>query len=402
MDWKIDDYYFRLEASCVLFGYVLRRRLDTLRDRGADPQDALNVFDADKTIRLIHKLWDYRKPEGKCRLPHFPVEDKNDKHGARVAFAGGDRVENAVAVLDAMLNFDRRCDPTCRTLLEEVVPFAWGVKRLLRPQVTAASLHRLVSQRFILESDVEFVESFADSTRRLRSEEMIALGRHENSQNTRVSILWEFDRWMHWASKCLDSLSGVTPMSDEKAIKEVATYAWQAWTFAEECVKKASDEQTVYDRARIDVIEGKGDQARLRSAFEICQPEGHLIWKTNDVKPLVFPACFCRAFSVYLVGSLARQDPFRERMKDLVTDRGWLKAYDSLLRYASLDPHLRPYDFDPTTVLPLDKVKFPIIPTEQIESGPVQFSEFAKPLKEVLEHACRCYLSNDISALRRT
>lgn len=375
-----------------------------MRDRVANRQDALNAFDADKTIRLIHKLWDHRQPERTCRLPHFPVEDKNDKHGTRVAFAGADRVENAVAVLDAMLAFDRACDPTCRTILEEIVPFAWGVQRLLKPQVTAASLQRLISQGFILESDVEFIESFADSTRRLESEEIIALGRHENSQNTRVSILYEFDRWEHWTGKCLDSLSAMTHKSEEKAIKEVATYAWQGWTFAEESVKKASAEQKVYDRARNEVTEGKGDHARLLRAFRICQPEGGLIWKTNDVKPLVFPACFCRALSVYLIGSLARQDPFRERREDLdIAARDWLNAYDSLLRFASLDPHLRPYEFDPeTTVLPLDKVKFQIIPPEQIESGPVQFNEFVNPLREVLKHACSRYLNNDIIALRRT
>jgi hypothetical protein len=402
MEWKIDDYYFRLEASCVVFGYVLRRRFDSVRSRVTNPQDALNIFDADKTIRLINKLWDHREQDQESRLPHFPVADQNDKHGTRVAFDAGDRVENRVAVIDAMVAFDRVCNPANRTILVDEIPFDWGVQKLIRPQVTAASLTRLISQGFILESDVEFIESYAESTRPLESDQIIALGRHENSQNTRVSVLYEFGRWVHWTRLCLESLARITADSGEKAIRSAAHFAWHSWTFAEECVKKAHTEQKIYDGARSRITEAGDEETRVLRAFRICQPDGNSIWKSNDVKPLVFPACFCDALSVYLIGSLARQEPFTGCLKGLpITADEWVKAYNRLLCFASLEPSHRPYEFDPdTNDLPLERVQFRIYSPSQIEQGSVDFGQMARSLTDVLEHAYSRYLSSDLMGLR--
>lgn len=96
------------QASCSVFGFVLRKRLEGLKGRHSNVV-GLTEFDADKTMRLLDKVWEKRpnkEQKGNSpRLADFPVNrDFNDKHGHRIAFPGD---KSPQPVLNVMHSFDK-------------------------------------------------------------------------------------------------------------------------------------------------------------------------------------------------------------------------------------------------------------------------------------------------------
>lgn len=203
------DYAKLCQASCQVFGFFLRKRFEVLKGKNKHFV-GLSEIDADKTMRFLDKIWGNRlvnvneETAKKYPLSYFPVErDFDDKHGHRIAFPSGKdtRVklrEGMKPVLNVMRAFNKRGLPSNATFVDYGVSQLWGKVKLIVPQVSAGALHSIIEKKYIHKFDITFLENLGAVCGELNEEEMIAIGRHENADSTRKSLVWELWRWSEW------------------------------------------------------------------------------------------------------------------------------------------------------------------------------------------------------------
>lgn len=345
------------QASCLVFGFVLRKRFEGLKGRNAYVV-GLTEFDADKTMRLLDKVWEKRPDKeqkgNNPRLADFPVNrDFNDKHGHRIAFPGDKGLQ---PVLNVMRSFDKRSLVSAKTFTKHEVEKQWGQIKLLEPQVSAASLSPLIRNGLLDESDISFLEKFGEACGVLEEEEIIALGRHETAEGTRTSLLWELDRWHKATLEALSALTGHVEL-DRGAADRAWVPIWQCWSFALECKRKAGlllhddpygADRNTYANGFRKLRAAIGHDEGLKALDEAQRPP-EKIWDNPLVSTLAFPAFCCWSFANYFAGTLRELDvfnttPLRQRLSS-VTREHIEKAFHNTRRFVRIPRSARPADF---------------------------------------------------------
>jgi hypothetical protein len=408
MNWNTNDYTLQTEASCLIFAFALRNRLDRIRSRSTTSISGLDEFDADKTLRFLDKLWAARDVTARpTKLLHFPVIDIDDKHGHRIAFAGRDRQQGGKkkSVLDSMIAFDRQCQPASRTLKLHRQDYDWGTAQLIEPQITGSDLARLYRSDFLGDRDARFLELFGSACGMLEEPEIIAIGRHESPEATRNSLLWEFSRWLEWAQTCIEMLSQA---SVEDQHKKLADAVWQCWSFARECKLKAREERSSYEVAYQKFSQEVRDFEEISSAFHKAQNTADVIWDSHHVTPLAFPAYYCSAFAIYMAGCLSHLEGFADSFRrPSITEEDTELAFSRLQYFNSVDPANRPMNFDPNHCDWRPSESGPadtwyLIQPRELWNGTEQFERFLNCVTKMLDYIHRTYLESDLMRSRIT
>lgn len=314
--------------SCLLLGFVLRKRFEGLRSRKGDVA-GLSEIDVDKTMRLIDKLWEVRP--GKSGDPRQLIDlcvrrDYNDKHGHRIAFpiphyAPGEDPGRLKPVLDVIKIFDAETSPAARIFSSREQKTEWGTVRLLEPQVSLSRLLPLHRAKVVSSEEMTFLEDVGQMCGYLEPDQVIAIGRHEDADGTRQSLLWEMYRWKESTLDALDTLQSFGTYAEAPAPAASASRKlWQSWSFALECKKKAGLLcEDKYGSDRRFYVEGldylQSDEVTIeRPVLDLLlsvQASGDEIWQDPLVSTLRFPAFCCWTFSSYCCGTLLKLDPFK-------------------------------------------------------------------------------------------
>lgn len=352
------DYSRRCYAARLIFGFVLRQRLEVLREHATI--SGLDEFDADKTMRLLDKFWAARPGRGDAfaqgKLAYLPVErDLNAKHGHRVGFpttlsATG---EDNQPVLDVMLAYDAIVVPTARILSVHDEESDFGLIRRFDSQVSAARLTELIAEELITVQDVTFLESAGRMFGALNPDEMVAIGRHESAGGTRSAILWELDRWQRASTRAIASLRSIDGSSVDFELQECGKDVWSSVSFAYECLKKAGIGGDVYGSDRDAYRLGLAKLAAAAVSDELreplkCQPAGEAIWDSPEVCDVKLAAFAAWTFSLYLLscrGLPAFEDTALPRRFTRVSSERLREAEIELRRLLSMDGSWQPTNF---------------------------------------------------------
>lgn len=360
---KTAEYPRHCYAARLIFGFVLRMRLEVLREHSKI--SGLEEFDADKTMRLLDKFWEVRPnrealyKEGK--LAYLPVDrDLNAKHGHRVGFATTFAAsgEDRQPVLDVMLAYDQHVSPTARTIAVHEEESDFGSIRRFDSQVSAARLLELIRDGLITDDDVRFLEAVGRTFGVLDRDEIVAIGRHESADGTRDAILWELDRWQRATARALTALRKVDSTSTDEECNEYAKDIWSSVSFAYECFKKAGIGEDVYlsDREAYGSAREKLTKAattsELRDALAQSQPPENVIWDSAAVRDVKLAAFAAWTFSLYLLScrslTVFRRTHLRQRFK-LVNGNRLNTARMDLRRLLALDGTWQPANFSRAT-----------------------------------------------------
>lgn len=408
-------YMHRCHTSCMVFGYVLRRRFE--RVKGLDSNViGLVETDIDKTMRLLNKVWTerpLREERAKAGLiADFPVSDYDAKHGHRIAFI--DKDKNPRSVLDTMHIFDKYAQTATAILSVHSVEKAWGRINLYEPQVHAADLLPLIRRRVLDESDIRFLENFGDACGKLREQEIIAVGRHETAEATRQSLLWEFTRWHDWMDDALNALFEFLKSNNKNTRDRAAINIWQCWSFALECKKKAGI--LTGDIYGSDVVFYKdGLQALKEAMIELnLDPSllrGHQpfegIWRDSGVQSLGFPAFGIWSFTNYFAGTLRSLDAFKstllgQRVSSITREETEKAFYDSQ-RFVWVPPDSRPLKFSESWWRSLEvrpKKDFDLIAPTIVWESPENLAKFLSSARSTVDWLTKTYIIPDIGSLR--
>ncbi len=324
------------DDACTLLGYALRRRFERVKSRNSRII-GLSEFDADKTIRLLVKFWPYRRASVKALpLPVLPVKlDFPDKHGLRPAFALADAAnqkEHYIPVLKEMEVLNHVGLQKHRFFREFEIDEVWGKVQRLQPICSSSEIAILMKKGLIDKEDVDFLDAFSDLCGELEEAEIVAIGRHEKPESTRDSILWEMDKWRDWMGVAINRISSNGIDGDA---------AWRAWSFARECVKKASirhgrltegvaGDSELYDDARAMLL-SKGKGTSIRDIIERVQPLSNVIWGNSNVSLLGFNAYFIWALTTYFSGTLSKLSA----LKDTEISRRLQSVTPDLVKFAA-------------------------------------------------------------------
>jgi len=406
-------------AACVAFGYALRRRFEVLRSRQAH-LEGLSEFDADKTMRLLDKLWEKRRDRAGKPLGHFRVNRHfNDKHGQRIAFPVGveDHGRGSSGykpVLEVIRAFDRYSPPSGKILPEIEVDREWGPIKLVVPQVSAGQLALLHKQGILDGTDIGFLERFGEACGSMEEDAAIAVGRHDCAEHTRVEILWELSRWKSWT---IDALAAMSQNSGASDIVKAAAYPlWQSWSFALEGKRKVGcplNDQYGHDRTQYQLgLKGLqtavAEDHEMRNCVGGAQPAAEAIWENPLVEHLRFCVCSCWWFSNYFVGTIkelneAKPTILRRRLRS-VTQGDVRVAFRKVTRLVQVPAKDRPAKFyvewlDRDAETLGDGPAVEIAPSN-VWDGSVSLSEFVASLEAVAGWLINEHVDRDIACLR--
>ncbi len=421
----------RCHAAAIVFGFFLRKRYEVLRKREG-VCEGLTKFDADKSMRLLDKLWEHRRNkaprERQGRMVDFPVNrDFNDKHGHRIAYAAASEPGTARPVLfrpvlQVMQCFDEHSTLSGRLLTQVDQETLWGHVSVLRPEVSAAALMPLLECRALDNSDVFFLENLGEVCGELDDREVIAIGRHENAHATAESILWELRRWTEWAIDAFQALDGFITGSQTNT-NFIAEALWQCWSFALEAKKKAAlvpddvygSDRRFYDSAeeklcRAVTVSGMDAQTKeeILHSLKSAQRPGCDIWGDPRVTTLRFAAFSCWAFSSYMAGAIRDMTSFTETLlvrrlaslsKEEVRD-----AFRTVQRCVQVARCQRPADFSPQwlttqSFVPCELATRLVRP-DALWDGSSNLSEFVAPCKEAGTWLMNEHVEPEIQKLR--
>jgi len=313
----------RCYYSSLIFAYALRKRFEALKNREPSLL-GLGEIDADKSMRLLDKLWEKRpdlntEKNGGSILQLGVERDFNDKHGHRIAFPmtgplSIDGVAGAKPVLEAIGALDDVLSPSAKIFARRTKRESWGEITVLEPQVDAANLTFLIREGLLTRSDMAFLEHFGHACANLSEREMIALGRHETAEGTYISLQWELDRWRQWIADAFAVLTSAAEIGEKEATR--ASFAlWQCWSFARESIIKSgvlgsdaflSDQKAYADALHKLHSPSSGTDPSILMLLGGVQSSPNQIWSDPRVDSLKFPAFCCWSFSCYFIGTLAR------------------------------------------------------------------------------------------------
>jgi hypothetical protein len=396
------NYGTKCLAARLIFGFVMRQRLERLRQ--SDSVLGLGEIDADKTMRLLDKLWakraDQRSKYKEGPLYYLPVDpDLNAKHGHRVGFVTSGSIDECQPVLDIMLRFDEGVSPTARILSVHQMETEWGELRVFEPQVSAAKLIPLVNQQLIDQDDIEFLEKAGQSFGSLEPDEIIALGRHESGHKSQNAILWELDRWVRSTARALSSLKLLTSGATNDEYRQCANDVWSSVSFAYECLKKAGISGDVYDSDRHHYQKALEKMRRSASSdllllINDTQPAADSIWESAEVRDVKLAAFAAWVFSVYLFG-LRRLTAFAgseitRRFKKVSDDR--LREADTELRILlTMDADWQPASFARATFMNAPRGSLLVEPAALPADG-ASLEAFARAIEPVFDEIVRRFV----------
>jgi hypothetical protein len=348
------DYYRQCRATRLIFAFVLRQRLDRMRER--EGSDGLSAVDADKTMRLTDRLWAQRpsiRGSSRGRKVRFlPVDrDIYGKHGHRPGFETG-RAEN-IAALDVLLAYDRVVTAPRRLLSVNEVSTRWGAVPLYESQVSAAHLRHLVKDGDLDDDDIAFLQTLGSALGELTEDQIRAVGRHDGPDETANALMWELDRWSHATAVAFATLATLNALSTPDELRDAGHTAWASISYAYENILKAGIGGDVHPSDReayasgVQVLKAAKCGQEVQSCCAcLCPPEE--IWEAARVRDLQLAAFSSWTISLCILRLRSLREFAETELAqrfESVTDARLDRALDDLARLGGLDSELQPARF---------------------------------------------------------
>jgi hypothetical protein len=271
-----------------------------------EPRGKLRAIPFDKLIMIFGRSWDEmfsrtganfktRDPSSITEQEHqqavtFPVPfaELPGKHGAGRAVNGNNRPpEFLVSVLyrlrqeDILPYFDIFPPP-------EAPNKANDYRTTIEPALSSASDDTLLED--FTAKEREALRDLINALKRLRVEEMRALGTHQDFEKTVADIKREF-RWMQsWIDEVAQNL---------KAGRAFLIAAQEVLEYADEACRKSERNRFDYAKAR-DIVKAELTQPEVKRAFLDCQKSPEEIWERDEMKDLARHARRAHAQAHYL------------------------------------------------------------------------------------------------------